>query len=108
MFRWGWLVLGAIWGAFIGNGARYANQNYQAIKDTLDGVNVGAPHGPLILSITVASIAAFVLLLIIGSIALRRRPGFWSLVLGVLGGVGASGIGLGMGWFRQFGRAGIS
>ena len=93
MFRWGWLVLGIVWGACLGNGARYSNQNYQAIKATLDGVNAGAPHGPLILFFTAASVVVFALLLIIGLIALRRRRGFWSLVLGVMLGVGGSGIG---------------
>ena len=81
-----------VWGLCLGNGARYSNQNYQAIKATLDGVNAGAPLGPLILLFTVGSVVLFVLLLIIGLIALRRRPGFWSLVLGVLVGVGGSGI----------------
>ena len=49
---------------------------------------------------------AFVLLLIIGSIALRRRPGFWSLGLAPL--VEWVRRALGIGWLGQFGRAGIS
>jgi hypothetical protein len=92
MFRWGWLFLGALWGLCLANGARYSNRNYQAIKATFDGVNTGAPLGPLIFLFTAASVVMFVLLLIIGLIALRRRPGFWSLVVGVL--VGVSGLGI--------------
>jgi hypothetical protein len=92
MFRWGWLLLGVVWGLCVANGARYSNQNYGAIKATLDGVNTGAPLGPLILLFTVTSVVIFVLLLIIGLIALRRKPGFWSLVVGVL--LGMSGLGI--------------
>jgi hypothetical protein len=92
VFRWGWLFLGALWGVCLGDAARYSNQNYEAIKATLDGVNTGARLGPLILLFTVASVVIFILLLIIGLIALRRRPGFWSLVVGVFAGMGGSGV----------------
>jgi hypothetical protein len=71
--------------------ALYSNQNYQAIKATLDGAGAGAPYGPLIF-FSRGAVVLLILLLIIGLVALRRKPGFWSLMLGVIVGVGASGI----------------
>jgi hypothetical protein len=93
MFRWGWLVFGIVWGICLGTAARYSNRNYGAIKATLDGLGAGAPYGPLILLFTAGSIVLLALLLIVGVFALRRKPGFWSLILGVMVGVGASGVG---------------
>ena len=92
MFRWGWLVFGIVWGICLGAAARYSNQNYAAIKATLDGLKTGAPYGPPILLFTAGSMVLLVLLLIVGVIALRRKPGFWSLMLGVFAGVSASGV----------------
>jgi len=91
MFRWGWLVFGLVWGICLGAAGRYSNRNYEAIKATLDGLGAGAQYGPLILLFTAGSIVLLVLLLLVGVVALRRKPGFWSLMLGVLVGVGASG-----------------
>ncbi len=92
MFRWGWLVFGIVWGICLGAAARYSNQNYEAIKATLDGLGAGVPYGPPILLFTAGSVVLLVLLLIVGVVALRRKPGFWSLMLGVIVGVGASGV----------------
>jgi hypothetical protein len=74
MLRWGWLVFGAAWGICLSVAARYSNQNYEAIKATLDGLENGAPYGPLILLFAAGSMALLVVVLIVGVIALRRKP----------------------------------
>src|SRR5262249_14161503 len=91
MFRWGWLVFGIVWGICLGDAARYSNKNYAAIKATMDGLGAGAPYGPLILLFAAVSLVLLALLLIVGLIALRRKPGFWSLMIGVMAGIGGSG-----------------
>ncbi len=92
MLRWFWLIFGIVWGVCLGDAARYANANYEAIKATADGIDARAPYGPLILLFTVGSVLLLVLLLIVGVVALRRRRGFWSLMLGVLAGMGGSSV----------------
>jgi hypothetical protein len=92
MFRWGWLVFGIVWGICLGAAGRYSNQNYEAIKATLDGLKTGAPYGPLILLFTAGSVVLLVFLPVVGVIVLRQKPGFWSLMLGVIAGVSASGV----------------
>ena len=87
-----WAFIGMLWGLCFGFAVRYSNHNYEIIKSTIQGVDTGAPFGPMILAFTLSSMIVFLLLLIIGIFTMRKKKKFWGLMLGILVGFSISGM----------------
>lgn len=79
-----WLVLGVVWGLAVFTAIPFLNENYDAAKLEIDaGTDMGKAM-LLLFAFTFISLALFALLLLVGLIFVRKKKGFWMLILGFL------------------------